>query len=230
MTLVIRGARLVVGDGTVLPRTDIHVRDGKIATVSPNTPISSDNVIEAFGRVVMPGFVDAHTHALWAGSRLDEFEQLKRGVPYLEMDCHATRDGEIVVLHDAELERTTDGAGPVSSLSYAELSRLDAGHRFCADGRTYPFRGAGIRVPRLADVLAAFPDARINLEVKQADPPIAEEVVRLVRRARAEGRVLLAAEHEPVLAKLRALENTGLSSEDDIRDIRWRNATRVFHL
>jgi glycerophosphoryl diester phosphodiesterase len=145
---------------------------------------------------------------------------LAQGVPYLEMDCHATRDGEIVVLHDAELERTTDGEGLVSERSYAELEGLDAGHRFSADGRTFPFRGAGLRVPRLAEVLAAFPDARINLEVKQAEPPIAEEVVRLVRRARAEKRTLLAAEHEPVLAKLRALDpGTAIgSSTDDVLD------------
>jgi glycerophosphoryl diester phosphodiesterase len=155
---------------------------------------------------------------------LPAFERaVAQGVPFLEMDCHATRDGEIVVLHDAELERTTDGAGEVSALSYAELQRLDAGHRFTPDGRTYPFRGAGIRVPRLADVLAAFPEAHVNLEVKQAEPPIAEEVVRLVRRHGAERRVLLAAEHEPVLAKLRALDAgaaLGSSTEDVIEFVR----------
>lgn len=138
---------------------------------------------------------------------------LEHGVPYLEMDCHATRDGEIVVLHDAELERTTNGEGVVSEYSYVELERLDAGHRFSLDGREFPFRGAGIRVPRLAEVLAAYPEAHINLEVKQADPPIAEEVVRLVRRARAERRLLLAGADEPVLARLRALDpGTALGS------------------
>lgn len=131
---------------------------------------------------------------------------LAQGVPYLEMDCHATADGEIVIHHDETLERTTDAEGPIRAKSFAELERIDAGHRFTADeGRTFPFRGAGVRVPRLADVLAAFPEARVNLEVKQADPPIGEEVVRIIRRARAESRVLLAAEDESVLAKLRAL-------------------------
>jgi glycerophosphoryl diester phosphodiesterase len=139
---------------------------------------------------------------------------LEQGVPYLEMDCHATSDGEIVVLHDAELERTTNGEGVVSALRYSELERLDAGHRFSADGgHTFPFRGAGIRVPRFVEVLDAFPEAYINLEVKQEDPPIAEEVVRLVRKARAEKRVLLAGADEPVLAALRALDpGTALGS------------------
>jgi len=130
---------------------------------------------------------------------------LAHGVPYLEMDCHATRDGEIVVLHDAELARTTDGEGVVSDLSYAELERLDAGHRFTLDGQTFPFRGAGVRVPRFTEVLEAFPQARVNLEVKQAEPAIAHEVVRVVRRANAAQRVLLASAEEPILAELVAL-------------------------
>jgi len=139
---------------------------------------------------------------------------LAYGVPYLEMDCHATHDGEIVIHHDDTLERTTDSPRPISELRFAELERVDAGFRFTADGgRTFPFRGAGVRVPRLGEVLAAFPHARVNLEVKQAEPPIAEEVVRIVRRARAESRLLLAAEDEAVLAKVRALDpGTALGS------------------
>lgn len=85
MSLVIRGARVVVGDGSVLPRADVHIADDRIVTVGPHTPVTSDTVIEAWGRVVMPGFVDAHTHALWAGNRLDEFEQMRRGVSYLDI-------------------------------------------------------------------------------------------------------------------------------------------------
>jgi len=139
---------------------------------------------------------------------------LAQGVPYLEMDCHATADGEIVIHHDATLERTTDALGPLCALRFAELEKVDAGFRFTPDGgRTFPFRGSGVRVPRLAEVLAAFPAARVNLEVKQADPPIADEVVRVIRRARAGARVLLAAEDESVLAKLRALDaGTALGS------------------
>src|SRR5262249_58036670 len=130
------------------------------------------------------------------------------------MDCHATADGELVILHDEDLARTTDAEGPVRERGLAEVGRIDAGYRFSPDaGVTFPFRGLGVRVPRLAEILAAFPEARINLEVKQDEPPIAEEVVRAVRRAGAERRVLLAAEDEAVLAKLRALDpGTALGS------------------
>lgn len=146
------------------------------------------------------------------------------GIRYLEMDCHATADGELVILHDADLARTTDVDGPVRERRFAELERIDAGYRFTPDGgRSFPFRGRGVRIPRLAEILAAFPDARVNLEVKQDDPPIAEEVVRAVRRAGAERRVLLAAEDEAVLAKLRALDPgtaLGSSLEDVVEFVR----------
>ncbi len=140
------------------------------------------------------------------------------GLRYLETDGHATRDGEIVLCHDPSLERTTDGAGLVSEHSYAELEKLDAGYRFSPDGRSHPFRGTGVRILRLAELLEAFPDAHVNLEVKAADAEIAAEVVRCVRRAGAERRVLLAAEEGRVLDLLRALDpGTALgSSREDV--------------
>jgi glycerophosphoryl diester phosphodiesterase len=129
------------------------------------------------------------------------------GVPYLETDCHATRDGEVVILHDPEVTRTTNGDGPIQELSFAEAERLDAGFRFSPDsGRTFPYRGRGVRIPRLAEVIDQFPEARINLEVKAEAPEVAEEVVRIVRRTRAEKRMLLASEKDGVLDHLMKLD------------------------
>jgi glycerophosphoryl diester phosphodiesterase len=140
------------------------------------------------------------------------------GLRYLETDCHATRDGEIVLCHDPRLERTTSGEGPISAHSYAELEKLDAGYHFSPDGRSHPFRGCGVRILRLTQLLEAFPAAHVNLEVKAADAAIAAEVVRLVRRAGAERRMLLAAESGEVLELLRGLDpGTALgSSLDDV--------------
>lgn len=129
------------------------------------------------------------------------------GVAYLETDCRATRDGEIVLLHDASVERTTDGDGSVSELGWAQVQRLDAGHRFSSDGgATFPFRARGVRIPRLADMIEAFPDARINLEIKQAQPDIVAEVLRVIRGADAEERFLLAAEDDAIMERIRAAD------------------------
>jgi glycerophosphoryl diester phosphodiesterase len=125
------------------------------------------------------------------------------GVDVLELDVHATRDGEVVVLHDPTLERTTDGAGPVSALTFAELARLDAGYRFSPDGgRSFPFRGQGVRIPRLADLLREFPDVPLNIEIKAEGADIVAAVVAMVRAARA--RIVLAAEHDAIMQAIRA--------------------------
>jgi imidazolonepropionase len=70
----------------VIPTGDVLVADGKIAAVGPRVEAPADaEIIEAQGRVLLPGFVDCHTHACWAGDRLDEWEMKLRGVPYHEV-------------------------------------------------------------------------------------------------------------------------------------------------
>lgn len=131
---------------------------------------------------------------LWPENTLYAFERAAAlGVDVIEMDVRATVDGELVVLHDERVERTTDGAGRVGALTLAELKRLDAAHRFSTDGgRTFPHRGAGINVPTLREVFAAFPHARYNIEPKQTAPSIAAPLCRLIREQGMTERVLVA--------------------------------------
>jgi len=71
---------------SVVPRGDVLVADGAIAAVGPKLEAPAETeVIDANGRVLMPGFVDCHTHACWAGSRVDEWEEALRGVPQSEI-------------------------------------------------------------------------------------------------------------------------------------------------
>jgi glycerophosphoryl diester phosphodiesterase len=109
----------------------------------------------------------------------------------LELDVQPSREGEAVVMHDPTLERTTDGEGEVRSLPLDELRRLDAGYRFTPDGREFPFRGRGVGIATLAEVLDAFPRARVNVEIK--DGACATAVRRAIERAGARHRVLVAA-------------------------------------
>jgi glycerophosphoryl diester phosphodiesterase len=143
---------------------------------------------------------------------------LAQGMGFLEMDCHASQDGEIVIIHDADVGRVTNGAGPVTELRFRELSELDAGFHFSSDGRTFPYRGCGVRIPLLAEILEGFPGVGINLEVKQAEPPIAEEVVRIVRQAGAQNRVLLAAAEDDIMEDLHRL-NPGTALGSSVGDV-----------
>lgn len=118
---------------------------------------------------------------------------VEQGADFVELDLRITSDGHLVVLHDATLERTTDGRGFIHEHTLAELQRLDAGFTFTLDrGTTYPFRGLGLRIPTFEEVVACVPPhVGINAEVKSApwDPAdrqrgqaIAERLVAFVRR------------------------------------------------
>jgi glycerophosphoryl diester phosphodiesterase len=109
----------------------------------------------------------------------------------LELDVNPTRDGEAVVLHDTTVDRTTDGRGPVAAMSMDEVRRLDAGYRFSPDGgQSYPYRGSGVQIPTLREVLTAFPDARVNVEIK--DGRVQSRVWEVVHEMNALHRVLIA--------------------------------------
>ncbi len=89
------------------------------------------------------------------------------GYRYLETDAHVTRDGVVVAYHDPRLDRVTDRVGAIADLDIADVEAADAGYAFSAgDGRSHPFRGRGIRVPRLEDVLLRWPGVRVNIDPK----------------------------------------------------------------
>jgi len=124
------------------------------------------------------------------------------GVDGCELDVRLSKDGEVVVIHDATLDRTTDADGPVSALTAAELGRVDAGSRFGADAG-FPWRGRGEGVPRLADVLADHPALPFIIEVKGDDPSVARAAVAEVTRAGAVDRVCFGGFSDVTLAAVR---------------------------
>jgi glycerophosphoryl diester phosphodiesterase len=129
---------------------------------------------------------------------------LAAGADRLELDVHATADGEIVVLHDPTVDRTTDGTGEVRAMRLADLERLDAGFRFVDREGRPSFRGRGVRVPTLAALLEAFPRVALNIEIKQREPAIEAAVLAVLDRFAAREHVLLAAEDAAIMARIRA--------------------------
>ncbi|MDX1415809.1 MAG: glycerophosphodiester phosphodiesterase [Candidatus Promineifilaceae bacterium] len=99
----------------------------------------------------------------------------------LEMDIHATKDGVLVISHDDSVARMTNGQGCIQEYSLAALKELDAGYHFSPDGgKTYPFRGQGLSIPSMAEVLERFPDLWINVDIKQHEKRVVEEFCRLI--------------------------------------------------
>lgn len=92
---------------------------------------------------------------------------LEDGVDALEFDLQCSADGRLVVHHDDTVDRTTEGSGPVASLTLAELRELDAGWAFTPDrGASFPFRGQGVRIPTLEEALEVTGELPVVAEVK----------------------------------------------------------------
>ena len=136
------------------------------------------------------------------------------GVDVLETDARLTSDGEVVLMHDAEVGRTCDGDGNVAEMSWDRLRTLDAGYHFRdLDGET-PFRGRGWSIPRFEEVLEAFPHTRLNVDTKCGR--VAQPLLEIIRRHRAHDRVLIAAEVETHRSAVRGYTGPWGASRRDI--------------
>jgi len=109
------------------------------------------------------------------------------GFGYLETDVRVTRDGVAVLLHDARLDRTTDRTGLVRDLPWAEVAEARVGGRE--------------PVPRLDELLASYPDLRVNVDVKT--PAAVDPLVEVIRRTGAVDRVCVGSFHDRLIPMVR---------------------------
>ena len=132
---------------------------------------------------------------------------LEVGAEIVELDVHLTRDGEVVVIHDPTVDRTTDGTGRIADLTLAELRRVSAGYpaRFGDEYR-------GERIPTLSEVLGLVRDrALAMIEVKydavtaDAEGGIEAHTVAEVRKANMEKQVALISFSRVALVRCRQL-------------------------
>lgn len=149
-------------------------------------------------------FAHRGSRILWPENTLYAFERAveDHGYRYLELDVHLSADRVPMVIHDRTLDRTTDATGLVSDRTVEDLKTLDAGYRFDPVG-DYPLRGKRITIPTLDEVYRAFPDARVNIDLKQP----AEEwaVAEVVKANRAEHRTLVGSFVDRRVARFRRI-------------------------
>ncbi len=140
-----------------------------------------NSLANEYGVVVM-----AHRggSGLWPENTMLAFRKaVALGVDALEIDIHSTADGVLVVSHDPDVDRVTNGKGRINDMTFAALQELDAGYWWTADqGKTYPYRGQGITIPAVEELFQTFPEMWINVDIKQSQPAIVRPFADLIRR------------------------------------------------
>ena len=142
---------------------------------------------------------------LYPENTLGAFEySAKMGVDVLELDVHSTSDGVLVVMHDAAVDRTTDGSGRINQMTLAELKKLDAGYKFSTDGgQTFPFRGRGIAIPTLQEIFDASPLMTFNVEPKQAEPSIIKPLCEIIRARKMTDKIIVGSFRQTAIDEFR---------------------------
>ncbi|ADI05155.1 glycerophosphoryl diester phosphodiesterase [Streptomyces bingchenggensis BCW-1] len=112
----------------------------------------------------------------------------REGLDVIELDLHLSKDGALVVMHDADVDRTTDGQGPISDFTLAELRELDAGQ--------------GERIPVFEEVVDAV-EAPLQAEIK--DTAAARALAEVITRRNLLDRVDVLSFHDQAIAEIRTL-------------------------
>lgn len=125
------------------------------------------------------------------------------GADLIEFDIHQTKDGHLVVMHDAKVSRTTNGKGLIEDFTLEEIRKLDAGSWFSPEF-------FGEKVPNLEDVLDLAKESRlgVNVELKRGRnlyPGMEEKLVKLIERYDFTQPVIVSSMHTAYLAKIRKL-------------------------
>lgn len=119
------------------------------------------------------------------GDTVEAFDlALEMGADVLEMDVQLTADDQLVVHHDGTVDRQTGESGAIADLTVDEVQALDAGYGFTDDSGGHPWRGQGVRIPTLVEVLEGYPDTPLVIEMKlEGGPGIVEVLATTLEEA-----------------------------------------------
>jgi glycerophosphoryl diester phosphodiesterase len=171
--------------------------------------------------VALPGYAPAQ-HAFFANQQSGSVEILAHGAgqgvaptntlvalkqafddgaDILEIDVQLTKDNVLVLHHDDTLDRTTNLSGAIADLTWSQIASQDKGGALQIGGRS--FAGADTSVARLDTALAAFPNARWNIEIKNDLPMAAQQLCAEIKRAGLTNAVLVPSFHDKAMAEFR---------------------------
>lgn len=132
---------------------------------------------------------------------------VEMGADAIELDVQLSADGEMVLMHDETVDRTTDLTGSIASMTLEQLRAADAGFRFEAPDGTFPFRGKGLTIPTFGEVLEWLPDGTglvVEVKARAATAPVIEALRS--SRVRAAGALSLISFEEVIIDEARRLD------------------------
>ena len=130
---------------------------------------------------------------------------VEMGVDVLELDVQSTKDGQLVILHDGTVDRTTNATGRISDFTLAEVKKFDAAYRWSpTKGRAYPLRNKQVKIPTLVEVFKTFPKTRFNVEIKDSEPDVIPSLCRSIRNYNMTKKVMVASFDASALKEFRS--------------------------
>ncbi len=122
----------------------------------------------------------------------------------VEFDVHLTQDNIPVIIHDAKLERTTNGTGYIEQSALEKIRALNAGHYFDPDkNKTFPFRTHALKIPTFEELLQEFPNQVLLVEIKPKDRDVVRRSMDLIKKYNAEFRVIVGSKHHDIFDELK---------------------------
>ncbi len=120
----------------------------------------------------------------------------------LDLDVQLTKDKQVVVLHDDTLERTTNGTGRVADMNYAQVRTLDAGFHFQNQQGHYAFRGQGLYIPLLEEVLERY-SATVLVDIRTHETIQVDCAIKSIEAVRASDRIIMVSESDTIIKHCR---------------------------
>lgn len=176
----------------------------------------------------------APEHTIAAFDKSSEFN-----VDGFEVDVRMTKDEEIVIFHDAYVDRTSNGAGRISNMTLDELQTLDFGYHFRDVEGNHPFRNAdNVKIVTLKELIQKYPDKLINIDIKDAPESYEGSLMpsllyRLITELGVEERVLVTSFHDEQVERFRLYSGEDIAlgaGEDQVRNAYLAYSTCFKHL
>lgn len=173
------------------------------------------NIAHRGGRGLAPeGTIAAFDHAMTLN------------VDMFEFDTHITKDGHLVVIHDATVDRITNGSGWVNDMTLEEVQDLDAGYNFVDANGKYSFRDQGVYIPTVAEVFERYPNMRHLIEIKDTNEvglyeQVIQELWRLIQEYNMEDNVMVGSFEHDINERFEAVTWGQIpigAGEEEVRD------------